>query len=160
MPNYNVSTRGRIADINQGLRVTKASASCAATADVAIFNVLGGHVCLLGLVGVWDGIAETAATTIAVKNDPTTGTATVVGAASGTQSAKAAGSMLTLNGTALGALVDSTNQGAAAIGDAQPIFLRGPGVISMTVAGATNTQTISWYLWYVPVEDGAYVEAA
>jgi len=159
MPNYNLSTRGRIADINQGLRVTKAAASCAATADVSLFNVVG-NVCLLGLVGVWDGLAETAATTIAVKHDPTTGTETIIGAASGTQSAKAAGSMLTLNGTALGAMVDSTGVGAAPIGAAGAIFINGPGIIEMTVAGATNTQTITWHLWYVPMSDGAYVEAA
>ena len=159
MPNYNLSTRGRIADINQGLYVTKASASCAATVDVSLFNVVG-NVCLLGVVGVWDGLAETAVTTIALKHDPTTGTETIIGAASGSQSAKAAGSMLTLNATSLGALVDSTGVGAAAIGASGAIFIQGPGIIEMTVAAATNTQTISWHLWYVPMSAGAYVEAA
>ena len=81
MPNYNLSTRERIADINQGLYVTKASASCAATVDVSLFNVVG-NVCLLGVVGVWDGEAETAVTTIALKHDPTTGAETIIGAAS------------------------------------------------------------------------------
>jgi hypothetical protein len=159
MPSYNLSTRGRIADINSGLRVYKASASCGATADVGLFNVLVGNVMLLGLVGIWDGTAETAATTIAVKHDPTTGTETIIGAASGTQSAKELGSMLTLNGTALGAMVDSTGVGASPIGAAGPILIQGPGIIEMTVAGATNTQEISWYLWYVPLTDGASVEA-
>lgn len=159
MPSYSQSTRDRIRDINQGLVVKKSGSSCAATADVDLFDITGGHIMLLGLVGIWDGAAQAAATTIALENDPTTGTATALGTASASQSGKAEGSMLTM-ASDLGQVVSSTNQGAALI-DAMPrVFLRGPGTIKMTVAGATNTQTITWYLIYVPVDTGVSVAAA
>ena len=159
MAYYNQSSRKAIRDINQGMVVTKSSASCAATATVDLFEITGGHIMVLGLVGVWDGAAQAAATTIALGANPTTGTATALGTASASQSGKAEGSMLTM-ASDLGQVESSTNQGAALI-DAMPrVFVRGPGKIQMTVAGATNTQTITWHLIYVPVENDAAVAAA
>jgi len=159
MANYNQSSRKAIRDINQGIVVTKAASSCAATATVDLFEITGGSIMVLGLVGIWDGAAAAAATTIALGANPTTGTATVLGTASATQSGKAAGSMLTM-ASDLGQVVSSTNQGAALIDAVPRVFVRGPGKIQMTVAGATNTQTITWHLIYVPVENDSAVVAA
>lgn len=157
MANYNLSTRARIADINQGMRVAKTGSSCAAVADVSLFTV-SGDVALLGLVGVCDGAMEAAATTILVKH-VVDGTDTGLSAASATMSAQAEDTMLTLPADAGSALTISTGEGAAAIGLA-PVWYLQSGTLKMAVGAATNTQTISWYLWYVPMEDGAYVEAA
>ena len=157
MANYNQSTRARVSDINQGMRVVKAASSLAATTDVGLFTVGGGMVALLGLVGVADGNLQAAATTILIKN-VVSGTDTDLSAASATLSGKAVDTMLTLPATAAGALTISTNEGGALIG-LQPAWLLQPGTLTMTVGAATNTGTITWHLWYVIMEDGAYVEA-
>jgi hypothetical protein len=157
MPSYNLSTRQSIADINQGLKVTKANMSCAATEDVSLFTV-SGDVALVGLVGVCDGAMEAAATTALIKH-VVAGTDTDLSAASATLSAKAADTMLTLGATAATALVISTGEGAALF-DGAPIWYLQAGTLKCTVGAATNTQTITWHLWYIPMEAGASVEAA
>jgi hypothetical protein len=159
MPNYNESTQQRVADINMGLRVVKSASSCAATADVSLFTISGGKVALLGLVGVADGAMEAAATTILIKNTPTGGTVTPLSVASASLSGKASGTMLTLPAAVGSALTISTGEGAALL-SAAPTYVCRPGVIAMTVGAATNTQTVSWTLWYVPLDDGAAVTAA
>jgi len=158
MANYNPSTQARIADINAGMRVVKATSSCAATADVDLFTVSGGKVLLLGLVGECDGAMEAAATTILIKH-VVDGTDTPLSIASGSLSEKAVDTMLTLPAAVGSALVVSTGEGAAIL-SAAPVYVLQPGDLKMTVGAATNTGTITWTLWYVPAEDGAYVEAA
>ena len=158
MGKYNQSTRVAVADMNQGLLVTKANSSCGATTDVPLFTIGGGAVCLLGLVGVADGVMQAAATTILIKN-VVGGTDTDLSIASGSLSGLAADTMLTLPAAVGGALTISTNEGAAALG-LQPRYFLQPGSLTMPVGAATNTQTLTWHLWYVPMEDGAYVEAA
>ena len=158
MSNYNQSTRARVADINQGMRIVKPASSLAATTDVELFTVGGGKIVILGLVGECDGTMETAATTILIKC-VVGGTDTDLSAASATLSAKVVDTMLTLPAAAASALTISTNEGAAIL-DAAPKWIVQPGTIEMTVGAATNTQTVTWTLWYVPMEDGAFVEAA
>ncbi len=155
---YNQSTRARIADINQGMRVVKAASSLAATTDVELFTVGGGKIALLGLVGECDGTMETAATTILIKC-VVGGTDTDLSIASTTLSALAVDTMLTLPAAVGGVLTISTGEGAAIL-NAAPVYVVQPGTIEMTVGAATNTQTVTWTLLYVPLEDGAYVEAA
>jgi len=158
MATYNLSTRERIADINQGMKVTKSAMSCAAhTTDVSLFTVVG-NVALLGLIGVCDGAMEAAATTALIKHT-VAGTDTALSVASGSLSAKAVGTMLTLPAAVGSALTISTGE-AAAVFSAAPIYFLQPGTMKCTVGTATNTQTISWHLWYVPMSEGAYVAAA
>ena len=157
MGNYNPSTRARVADINQGLKVTKSAMSCAATADVSLFTV-SGDVALLGLVGVCDGAMQAAATTVLIKH-VVDGADTALSAASATLSEKAADTMLTLPAAAGSALTISTGEGAALL-TAAPVWYLQAGVLTCTVGAATNTQTITWHIWYVPMEEGASVVAA
>jgi hypothetical protein len=118
-----------------------------------------GNIALTGLVGIADGAMQAAATTILIKHTPTGGTATALSIASATLSAKAAGTMLTLPAAVSSALTISTGEGAALL-SAAPVYVMRPGALAMTVGAATNTQTVSWYLTYVPLSEGAYVEAA
>jgi hypothetical protein len=158
--NYNPSTIDRVADINAGLKVVKSASSCAATADVSLFTVTGGKIWLLGLIGECDSAMEAAATTILIKCVPSLGgTATPLSVASSSLSAKAQDTMLTLPAAVGSALTISTGEGAA-VATAAPAYLVQPGTIKMTVGAATNTGTITWTLWYVPAEDGAYLTAA
>ena len=155
---YNQSTRARIADINQGMRIVKPASSCAGIADVELFTVGGGKIALLGLVGECDGTMENAATTILIKC-VVGGTDTDLSIASTTIASKVVDTMLTLPAAVGSVLTISTGEGAALL-NAAPVYLVQPGTIEMTVGAATNTGTITWTLWYVPMEDGAYVEAA
>ena len=157
--NYNPSTIARIADINRGIRVTKAASSLAATADVDLFIVTNGPIALLGLVGVCDGAMEAAATTLLIKCVPAVGTATPLSVASGSLSAKAAKTLLTLPAAVGSALTISTGE-AAALLNAAPVYYVQPCKIQMTVGAATNTQTVTWHLWYAQMAEGAYVRAA
>lgn len=157
MSNYNQSTRARVADINQGMRIVKAASSLAVTTDVGLFTVGGGKVALLGLIGEADGAFQAAATTILVKA-ACAASDTDLGIACTSLSGLAADTMLTLPATAAGALTISTGEAAAHMG-LMPTWIVQPGTIEMEVAAATNTQTVTWTLWYVPMEDGAYVEA-
>lgn len=158
MSNYNQSTRARVSDINQGMRIVKAASSCAATTDVPLFTVGGGKIALLGLVGECDGVMEAAATTILIKC-VVGGTDTDLSIASGSLSALAVNTMLTLPAAVGDVLTISTNEGAALL-NAAPHYVVQPGTIEMTVGAATNTQTVTWTLLYVPLEAGAFVEAA
>jgi hypothetical protein len=158
MSNYNQSTRARVADINQGMRVVKAASSCAATTDVELFTVGGGKIALIGLVGEMDGTMENAATTILIKC-VVSGTDTDLSIASTTIALLAVNTMLTLPAAVGSVLTISTNEGAALL-NAAPTYIVQPGTIEMTVGAATNTGTITWTLWYVPMDPGAYVEAA
>lgn len=160
MGNYNQSTRARIADINQGMRIVKPASSCAVQTDVDLFTVGGGKIALLGLVGETDPVAmEAAATTILIKCVVTVGTDTDLSIASGSLSGLDQNTMLTLPAAVGSVLTISTNEGAALL-NAAPTYVVQPGTIAMTVGAATNTGTITWTLLYVPLEDGAFVEAA
>lgn len=148
----------RVSDINRGLKVIKSASSCAATADVSLFTVVG-QVALLGLYGTCDGAMQAAATTILIKHTPTGGTVTPLSIASGSLSAKAANTLLTLPAAVGSALTISTGEGAALL-SAAPIYVLNPGILAMTVGAATNTQTVTWVLLYVPITAGSYVTAA
>jgi len=159
MANYNVSTQEALANINRGMRVTKAASSLAATKDVDLFLVKGGAVAVLGLVGVCDGAMQASATTLLIKCTPAAGSGTALSIASGSLSAKPANTMLTLPAAVGSALVISTGEAAALLTSA-PVYYVQPCKIQMTVGAATNTQTVTWHIWYVPMSEGAYIEAA
>ena len=61
MPNYNLSTRQRVADLVTGLRVDKAAISIAAASTKSLFTVAGGNVLVLGLVGEVTVVIQTQA---------------------------------------------------------------------------------------------------
>jgi hypothetical protein len=102
---------------------------------------------------------EASATTILVKNTATGKTATPFSIASASLSGKAAGTMLTLPAAVGSALTISTGESAALL-SAAPVYVCRAGLVAMTVAGATNTGTVTWTLWYVPLDEGASVTAA
>ena len=158
MANYNVSTQEALANINRGMRVTKAASSLAATKDVDLFLVKGGAVAVLGLVGVCDGAMQASATTLLIKCTPEAGTGTALSIASDRYPRRRP-TMLTLPAAVGSALVISTGEAAALLTSA-PVYYVQPCKIQMTVGAATNTQTVTWHIWYVPMSEGAYIEAA
>lgn len=156
MPHYNQSSRQSIADINIGMRVDKATAALPAGTAGALFNVIGGRVAILGgILGEVTTIIQTQINNMKLTANPTVGSSvdlcTVLDV-----SADEVGCLYGITGNVGDALVGA-NAGYAPLPE-QPLVVA-PGTIDLDCS-ATNTGSIKWSIWYVPVDDGAYIEAA
>lgn len=160
MPNYNLSTRGRVADINLGLRVDR-DAALVTAATVPIFTVAGGRVLMTGFLGeIVVAIAATA-TTLQITHLTTDVTAVVTPLclASADIQSMAAGRMFTLPAAVGSALAISVGSSAAVMNVA-PTYALKVGSLQLVGSAAPATGTIKWSMWYIPLDDGAYVSAA
>ena len=154
MPNYNWSTRQTLADLRVGMRVDRATATVPATTNEAIFNVLGGRVAITGILGEVTTILGTPGD-LSLEANPTTGTAAALCAvvASATNEA---GTLMSITGTAATAM-NCVSAGGVAL-QSCPVAV-GIGTIDFRTS-ATSTGAVKWSIWYVPIDDGAYVTAA
>jgi len=154
MPSYSQSTRGRIADINLGMRVDRATATLPQTTAAAIFNILGGKVAMTAIVGEVTTILG-AVGNMSLESNPTTGTTAALCAvvAAGTFEA---GTLLSIDGTKATAML-GVNAGGSAM-QSKPVALP-VGTLDLRLS-ASSTGSVKWSIFYVPLEDGAYVEAA
>lgn len=155
MPHYNQSSRQSIADINLGMRVDKATVALPATTASALFNVIGGKVAIMGLLGEVTTIIQTQANNTKLVANPTVGTSVDLC------------TVLDISADEVGCLYGVTgNVGDALVGAAagyaplpeQPLVVAA-GTVDLNCA-ATNTGSAKWSIWYIPIDDGAYVEAA
>ena len=153
--NYDVSTRERIADLIAGLRVSKAAIDIAAISTKSLFTVIGGNCLILGLIGEVTTIIETQANNSKYISTPTVGTAVDLCAAVDI-TAQEVGGLLTITGVLATAAVKGT-AGAGVMMTTRQVVA--PGVIGFDTA-ADNTGAMKFTIWYVPLEDGAYIEAA
>jgi len=153
----NLSLRRAIANINIGIRV-EATTNPIATGQNAVFNIVGGRILLHDLLGVvttelqaaalllhWDADMDVGGDA-ALSIDSADLTGDVVGtqylmpaAAGGAMTVPAGGAFLRLF-PALGWVVSA-------------------GALDLH-ASAARTGGIKWTLFYTPLDDGAYVEAA
>ena len=156
--NYNSSTISRIADIVLGIRVDRSAAAIAAGTN-PIFTVTGGRVALLGLLGEVVTTMDATLTTLQINANPTTGDDTVLCAASASIANVDVGCMFTLPDVVGTALVTSTTDGGCILSTAPRWAIR-PGSIELITGVGANAGTMKWSLWYVPIDDGAYVSAA
>lgn len=156
MPSYNLGTRGRIADIGLGIRVDRATATLPQTTASAIFNVETGNVLVMLILGEVTTIIQTQANATKLQANPDTGTTTDL---CGTLdiTADEVGSLYTITGDAA---TDAMQRGESGSVPAQTTaVVVSPGTIDLNCA-ASNTGNVKWSIWYYPLEDGAYVEAA
>lgn len=161
MPHYNSSTRQRVADINQGLRVDRAAATLPQGASDDLFTIAGGSVLVLGLLGeVTTIIGGANATHLEFSPDAATladndlcDSATALDI-----NGDVVGTLYTITGTATDDLVDSGTDGWVIYTLANPLFMS-EGAIELHCAGSV-TGEIKWSIWYVPLEEGAYIAAA
>lgn len=153
MSSYSPSTIARIADIKVGIRVDRAAETHAA-ATTPFFNILGGKVLMTGLVG--EITTASGANLCSWLATPTTGTAQPVCAD------------LDINPALLGDALTITGVGTAAMtynASATGLPMMGGGGVVLNVgtldfiAAAADGAT-KWSIFYVPLEDGASVEAA
>jgi hypothetical protein len=154
MANYNQSTRARIADINRGMRVDRATATLPQTTASAIFNIVG-YCAILGIIGEVTTVIQTQANNTKLTANPTTGTSvdlcTVLDI-----TAKEVNGKFSISGLNTDAMIGGT-AGRAVMCSTVPVV--DTGTIDLDCA-ASNTGSVKWSIWYVPVEDGAYIEAA
>jgi hypothetical protein len=155
--NYNPSTQARLADINLGMRVNRDTAVIA-NGQNALFTVTGGRVAVIGLIGEVTSAMDATATTLQIVTNPTVGSDTVLCIASASIANAVAGQKYTLPAAVGSALVTSTNQGAASLALHAP-WIVSAGTIDL-VASAANAGLAKWSIFYVPVDDGAYITAA
>jgi hypothetical protein len=155
MPIYHQSQLENIAAMHAGIRADSAAAKMTAAA-VTKFTISGGNVVMLGFYGeVVVDIAATACTVI-IDATPTVGTTThlaVVAGATDIQSFPA-GVMCWLPAMA-GILTWGAD--SYALQEVAPTYVIRPGVITATGSGAPATGTVRWSMFWLPIDDGAYV---
>lgn len=137
-----------------GKKVERATATLPQTTAAAIFNIVGGRVAITRIVGEVTVILG-AVGNMSLEGNPTTGTMVPLCAvvAAGT---KEAGTLLGITGTFADAML-AANAGAL---EAQVKDVVLPvGTIDLRLS-ASSTGECKWTLFYIPIDDGAYVEAA
>jgi len=153
----NLSERRAIQGIYQGVKV-EYTLNPIANGAQDLFNVVGGRVLLLDLMGLVTAVIQTAATTIAINFDADFGGDAAMSVASADITADAVGTMYCMPAAAGGAL---TVPAAGAYLRLFPAlgWVLSAGAISLT-ASAARSGGILWTAFYIPIDDGAYVEAA
>jgi hypothetical protein len=147
--------RDTVPGLRLGERVERAAATLPQSTAAAIFNVKGGRVLVTLILGqVTTAIQNQANNTKLVAN-PTTGTDVDMCAVVDTANLEV-GAKLAPVGTLATALGKATAGAIAA--QATPIIVD-PGTIDLNCA-SSNTGAVKWTLFYMPLDSGAYVEAA
>ena len=120
-----------------------------------LFNVEGGRVMVTAIIGQVTTLMETKTINFKLVSDPDVGTSTDM-CANLDLSADEVGTIYTISG----AVATAMQRGESGNVPAQitPVVVAA-GAIEATV-GATHTGSIKWTLFYIPIDDGAYVEAA
>jgi hypothetical protein len=172
--NYNPSTIARIADIHYGLRVDTAviPAATLSTANptrTILFNLVGGRALIRQLVGEVTVALTGGAALMKFYFTPTGGAQVDLTAVSLTVENLAAGQRLVL-GAAIGGSTTFSGIGVGVAKVTDPYILGmcqagvggGPGGaigLHATTAGLTGG-SMKFSVWYVPLDDGVYIEAA
>jgi len=121
-----------------------------------LFTITGGRVLVTQIVGEVTTTMQTTTINFNLTSDPTVGTTTNDMCALTDLTAAEVGSLLSITGVAADALV--VGKSGSVRGMSNPMIVAA-GAIEATV-GATHTGSIKWSIWYIPLDDGAYVEAA
>jgi len=152
MSNYNEGKSART--VVNGIMVEQAATLIAAVSSKSLFNVVGGRVIVKTLLAEVTTIFEAKANACKFDFTPAGGAAVDLSAA------------VECNGDAVGTLYGITGLPATAmsvtigtaVNSAYDIILK-PGVIGFNTA-ASSTGAIKASVVYVPLDDGAYIEAA
>ena len=137
-----------------GIKVEQTATLIAAASTKSLFNVVGGRVIIKTILAEVTTVIETQNNACKFVHTPTGGAAVDLSAAVET-SADALGTLYGVTG--LPATAMSVTIGTA-VNSAYDIVLV-PGVIGYNTA-ADNTGAIKATVLYIPLDDGAYVEAA
>jgi len=153
----NLSERLAIQGIYQGVKV-EYTLNPIANGAQDIFDVVGGRVLLLDLMGLVTTVIQTAATTLAVNFLATFGGNAAMAVASADLTADAVGTMYLMPAAAGGALTVPAGGAYLRLFPALGWVLSA-GSISIT-ASAARTGGILWTAFYIPIDDAAYMAPA
>jgi hypothetical protein len=144
-----------IRQILKGAKVDRATATLPQTTASAIFNILGGRVCITEIVGeVTVAIQNQACNTKLVAN-PDTGTSVDMCAVLSIANDEV-GCLYGITGTPADAMI-GTNAGL--VPEQAKGIIVNTGTIDLDCA-ASNTGSVKWTVFYYPIDDGAYITAA
>lgn len=153
MKNYQDREGLRAAQL--GSKVVRDTATLPQTAAGSLFNVAGGKVLITSIVGEVTTVIQTQANNTKLTANPTTGTSVDICAALDI-SADEVGALYGITGV----FTDALQGGAAgSVGQQDRGVVVNTGTIDLDCA-ASNTGSVKWVLTYIPLDTGAYVEAA
>ena len=141
--------------LGYGIKVDRATATLPQSTAGALFNIKGGRVLLTSIVGEVTTVIETQANNTKLTADPTTGTDVDI-CADLNITADEEGCLYGITGLFSDALVGG-GAGATVV-QRNPVVLP-VGDLDLTCA-ASNTGEVKWSVTYIPLDDGAYMEAA
>lgn len=136
--------------LSRGFRVDKPTAALPASATATLFTVSGGRVVVFGILGEVTTIIQNQACNTKIVAAPTTGTAVDLCAVLDIAN-KEVGCLFSITGTFATAMVGA-NAGASVM-CATPVVVP-IGTIKLSTA-ATNTGSVKWSIWWLPLDDGA-----
>jgi len=138
-----------------GFRVDRATATLPASAQSALYTVSGGRIFVMGILGEVTTIIQNQACNTKLVANPTTGTDVDLCAVLSIAN-KEVGTLFGITGIFSDAMVGA-NAGACVLPQ-RPVVIP-IGTIDLSTA-ATNTGSVKWSLWYLPLDEGAQVVAA
>lgn len=138
-----------------GIRVDRATATLPQSTAGAIFNIVGGRVAMTAIIGEVTTAIQNQANNTKLTANPTTGTSVDICAVLSIANDEV-GCLYGITGTFATAMVGA-NAGATVI-PANSVVLP-VGTLDLDCA-ASNTGSVKWSLFYVPLDSGAYVTAA
>ena len=138
-----------------GFRVDRATATLPQTASTAIYNVTVGRILLLALVGEVTTVIQTQANNTKVKAVPTVGSTVDLCAVKDITALEAGGKLVLP--AAFATALAQTNAGAAVLQPNNVVVA--VGSIQLDCA-ASNTGSIKWSAFYIPLDEGAVLAAA
>jgi hypothetical protein len=148
--------------LDQWIKVSQPAVALPATTTGQLFRVRQGRVLVRGLLGEVTTIIQTQACNTKISSKKLDNAGVAVGTAVDVASnlditAIEVGGFLWVEGDGT-ALVKAT-AGASLIGSNSGQWIAPQGEIYVTTA-ATNTGAVKWDIWYMPIDPGAFIEAA
>lgn len=140
---------------NLGLRVDRATAALPASTTGSIFTVTGGVVAITQIIGEVTTQIQNQACNLHMTSVPTTGSAVDIGANVSVQALEV-GAFIGLTGLGSDALL-APNAGALS-GMLRMLYVP-EGAIQIHTS-ATNSGSVKWSIFYIPIDEGAYITAA
>lgn len=153
MPPTNQSQKDAGAIFAFGTKVSKASTAYTSTIAQTLFTITGGRVWVKLFMATVTTIHGATTLNIKTATAPTAGTAVALSTDTDTNALEA-GATLYVPGT--GGATIKANGGVVLAGTAPAGFIASTGTITFTPS-ATTTGATTWDLWYIPIDDGAYV---
>lgn len=152
-----LNTRTALMQSILGVKVARATSALPQGAALSLFTVAGGRVLMTGIIGkVTTAIGGANAMKLIANPTVATAADTDLCAAVDMNTCDV-GDVLSIDGT------PATGMLAAHAGAVQMLGFKGivlqEGTLQLHCAGST-TGAIAWDIWYIPLDTGAYVEAA